>query len=58
MGGSKTESKDDDGYSEHIVEEKEREGNRFFYGLSDCASWYPRERLALTEKEAMKAFTD
>lgn len=43
---------DDGGCTEHVVEEKEREGNKFYYGLSGCVRWYPEERLSLTKKEA------
>lgn len=41
-----------DGYTEHTVEEKEKDGNKYYYGLSDCPVWYPRERIAMTQKEA------
>lgn len=43
---------DDDGCTEHVVEEKEREGSKFCYGLSGCVRWYPEERVSLTKKEA------
>lgn len=49
---------ENDGYTEHIVEEKEKEGNRFYYGLSGCARWYPRERIVITIAEAENALKE
>lgn len=47
-----------DGYTEHIVEEKERDGNKFYYGLSGCARWYLRERIVTTIEEAEAALKE
>lgn len=41
-----------DGYSEHIVEGKEKDGNKWYYKLSGTNSWYERIRLALSKNEA------
>lgn len=56
--GDKVYLLSDDGYTEHTVEEKERDGNRFYYGLSGCARWYPRERIAVTKEEAEAALKE
>lgn len=47
-----------DKYAKHTVKEKQKNGNKFYYMLDGYSIWYPRERLALTEKEAVKAFAD
>ena len=47
-----------DGYTEHTVEEKERDGNKFYYGFSGRARWYPRERIATTIEEAEAALEE
>lgn len=47
-----------DEYTEHTVEEKEKDGNRVYYGLSGCARWYPRERIATTIEEAEAALKE
>lgn len=47
-----------DGYTKHVVEEKEKDGNRFYCGLSGCARWYPRERIASNKEEAEAALKE
>ena len=47
-----------DKYVKRTVIGKQKKGNRFYYLLNGYSIWYPRERLALTEKEAVTEYAD
>lgn len=47
-----------DKYVKRTVIGKQKNRKRFYYLLDGYSIWYPRERLALIEKEAMTEYAD
>lgn len=41
-----------DNYIKSIVDAKVKDGNKYYYKISGDSSWYTRDRLATSEKEA------